>query len=79
MKTLNNVVLTMQNKGKAAMQTFTQKMMEKKNGGAGTVAALILIVIIVGILITFKSTIAGWMTDLSSRVTGALSNFKPTP
>lgn len=79
MRTLNNVVLTMQNKAKTAMEALTQKMMEKKNGGAGTVATLILIVIVVGILITFKSTIAGWITDLGGRVTGALSNFKPTP
>lgn len=77
MKTLNNVILTVQNKGKAAMQTFTQKMMEKKYGGAGTVAALILIVIIVGILITFKTTITGWVTDLTSRIGGALSKFQP--
>jgi len=77
MKTLNNVLLTVQNKGKAVLQTFTQKMQEKKCGGAGTVAALIMIVIIVGILITFKSTITGWVTDLTGRVGGALDNFKP--
>lgn len=77
MKRLNNVFLTVQNKTREALKTLATKVAEKKNGGAGTVAALILIVIVVGLLITFKGSIVGWVSTLTKRVTDALGTFNP--
>lgn len=75
MKKLNNAVLTVQNKTRNFAEKAMEKAMTKRAGDSGTVAALILIVIVVGILITFKTAITGWVSTLIGYFNGALNNF----
>jgi len=75
MRALNNAVLTMQNKTRNFVENITTKAKTKRDGDSGTVAALIMIVIVVGILITFKTAITGWVQTLIGYFNGALNNF----
>lgn len=75
MRTLNNAVLTVQNKTRNFAEKLATKAMTKRAGDSGTVAALILIVIVVGILITFKTAITGWVNTLIGYFNSALNNF----
>ena len=71
MRVLNRVVMTVKTKVAALKQIVTTK----RNGGTEIIVIMILLVIAIGLLVTFKSSIEGWLTTLTGYFEGQLDAF----
>jgi hypothetical protein len=71
MKLLNKAVVA----AKVRMGALAQTVTKKRDGGIEVIITLLLLVIAIGIAVTFKGAIEGWITQLTGYFEGQLNAF----